>query len=134
MKAAIAAAVVLALASCTNARPSAQSPASPTITAIPAAPTPSESPAPTAAGFTSPLSCAASVTAVHGLALFEYFGSNVLGILDVSNPLKPLLVCTLSPAQGGRFVQSPSKIAFYVADQLGVADLSTGEGVQMDGS
>jgi hypothetical protein len=49
----------------------------------------------------------------------------VLEILDVSNPVKPSLACTLSPAQGARFL-SGTKVAFWVGDELGSADLVSG--------
>src|SRR4029077_1277369 len=51
----------------------------------------------------------------------------MLEVLDVSNPLKPALLCLLSPAQGGRFTQVPNQIVFWVGDQLGSADLSSGK-------
>jgi hypothetical protein len=44
-------------------------------------------------------------------------------ILDVANPVKPLQLCILSPADGGRFV-SATKVAFSAGDRLGLADLS----------
>jgi hypothetical protein len=62
--------------------------------------------------------------------LFAYGISNVLGIVDVSNPIKPSFLCTLSPAQGGRFIQSRDTVAFWTGDRLGSVDLSTGKVVQ----
>jgi hypothetical protein len=46
-------------------------------------------------------------------------------LLDVSNPVKPSLVCTLMPAYGARIL-SATKLAFWNGDQLGIADLSSG--------
>jgi len=59
----------------------------------------------------------------HPLALFRDYGLEPLAILDVSNPLKPSVACTLSPANGGRFL-SATKIAFWAGDKLGTADLA----------
>jgi hypothetical protein len=56
----------------------------------------------------------------------------VLGILDVSDPLKPTLLCWLSGASGGRFVQSPTQIAFWNGNKLGSADLTSGKVVHTD--
>jgi hypothetical protein len=81
---------------------------------------------------TAQLKCAKPVTATHGLALFEYFGTSVLGILDVSNPLKPTLLCWLSGASGGRFNQAPNQIVFWVGNTLGAVDLTSGKVVQTD--
>jgi hypothetical protein len=72
------------------------------------------------------------VTATHGLVLFEYADSSVLGVLDVSDPLKPNLLCWLSGAKGGRFIQSATQIAFWIDDKLGTADLASGKVIQTD--
>ena len=133
MRVAIAAAAVLALAGCqasgtANAqRPTASALQSP----IPASAAPTVTPS-AGLGFTSQLNCDRPVTALHGLALFTYSNTSVLGILDVSNPLKPVLLCWLSPAQGGRFDRSSTHIVFWVGDKLGAADLSSGKVVQTD--
>jgi hypothetical protein len=130
MRVVIAAAAVLALAGC-QASGNAQGPtASAPRTAIPASTAPS--PSPTAVALTTQLTCNKPVTATHGLALFEYPNTSVLGILDVSDPLKPTLLCWLSPAQGGRFDQSPTQIAFWTGDKLGSADLTSGKVIQTD--
>ena len=130
MRVAIAAAVVLALAGCGTQ--SAQGPpASAPRTAAPTS-APIEAPSPTAATFTSQLTCNKPVTATHGLALFEYFGTSVLGVLDVSDPLKPTLLCWLTRAQGGRFDRSPTQIVFWNGNQLGSADLASGKVVLTD--
>src|SRR5450759_5888077 len=129
MRLAIAAVAVLALAGC-QASGAAQRPTgSPSQTSIPTS-TPTEPPSPTAAAFPSQLNCDRPVTATHGLALFEYANSSVLGVLDVSNPLKPALLCWLSGAKGGRFNQSATQIVFWIGDELGTADLSSGKVVQ----
>jgi hypothetical protein len=46
-------------------------------------------------------------------------------LLDVSNPVKPYLACTLSPAFGAHFL-SDTKLSFWIGDQLGTADLRSG--------
>lgn len=48
-----------------------------------------------------------------------------MGVLDVSNPLKPTVLCTIAAATGGRFI-SATHIAFWVGDKIGTADLATG--------
>jgi hypothetical protein len=132
MRVAITALAVLALAGCqASGTSNAQRPtSSPSQTAIPASPT--EQPSPTAAAFPSQLNCDRPVTATHGLALFEYANSSVLGVLDVSNPLKPVLLCWLSGAKGGRFNQSATQIVFWIGDKLGTADLTSGKVAQTD--
>jgi hypothetical protein len=60
------------------------------------------------------------------MAIFRLPGTPpVLEILDVSNPLKPSLACTLSPAEGAHFL-SGTKVVFWVGDELGSADLVSG--------
>jgi hypothetical protein len=131
MRVALAAAVVLALAGCST--PGAQGPTtSAPRTAVPSFTTPSETPSPAAGTFTSQLNCNKPVTSTHGLALYEYAGASVLGILDVSDPLKPTLLCWLSGASGGRFDQAPNQIVFWIGNKLGVADLTSGKVVQTD--
>ena len=129
MRFAIAVAAVLVLAGCSTQR--AQGPASAPRTAIPIS-TPTGASSPTVATFSSQLNCDRPVTATHGLVLFEYFDSSVLGVLDVSDPLKPNLLCWLSGAKGGRFTQSGTQIAFWVDDKLGTANLASGKVVQTD--
>jgi hypothetical protein len=127
----MAVAVVLALAGCGTQ--TAQGPtASASRTAAPISVAPTDQPSPTAAAFPSQLNCDRPMTATHGLVLFEYANSSVLGVLDVSNPLKPVLLCWLSGAQGGRFNQSATKIVFWIGDKLGTADLTSGKVVQTD--
>ena len=134
MRVVFAAVAALSLAVCQAAcAPSAPGPtASAPRTAVPASPAPTQAPSPTAAALTTQLTCNKPVTATHGLALFEYSNTNVLGILDVSDPLKPTLLCWLSPAQGGRFDQAPNEIVFWIGDMLGAADLTSGKVVQTD--
>lgn len=48
----------------------------------------------------------------------------------MSNPLKPALLCLLGPAQGGRFDQAPTQLSFWIGDQLGSADLTSGKVVE----
>ena len=60
------------------------------------------------------------------MALLQRYGqSPVLDVVDVSDPIKPVLLCTLGPAGGGRF-QSASKITFWSGSKLGTADLASG--------
>jgi hypothetical protein len=132
MRVAIAAVAVLALAGCQASGSSGARTASAPRTAIPVSAAPTEPPSPTAAAFPSQLNCDRPVTATHGLALFEYANSSVLGVLDVSNPLKPVLLCWLSGAKGGRFNQSATQIVFWIDDKLGTADLTSGKVVQTD--
>jgi hypothetical protein len=128
---AIVAAILLGLAGC-QASPSQGTSSSASRTAVPPSTIPTETPSPTAAALTSQLNCNKPVTATHGLALYEYGGASVLGILDVSNPLKPALLCWLSGASGGRFVQAPNQVVFWIGNKLGAANLTSGEVVQTD--
>jgi hypothetical protein len=130
MRVVIAAAAVLLMAGCqASGTPTT---ASAPRTATPASAGPSQSPSPSPVASATQLTCSKPVTATHGLALFEYFNTSVLGILDVSDPLKPTLLCWLSPALGGRFNQSPTQIVFWIGNTLGAADLTSGKVVQTD--
>jgi hypothetical protein len=131
MRVAMAAVILLALAGC-QASPSSQGPSASAPRTVVPLPTSTETPSPTADAFTSQLNCSKPVTATHGLALFEYAGSSVLGILDVSNPLKPALLCWLSGASGGRFDQASNQIVFWIGNKLGAANLTSGKVVQTD--
>lgn len=77
--------------------------------------------------FSTELTCAHQPVPGNRLVLFRnvYDSQMPLGVLDVSVPTAPVLDCALSPAQGGRFL-SATKIAFWIEDYLGVADLATG--------
>ena len=132
MRVAIAAVAVLALAGCQASGSSGAPTASAPQTVLPVSAPPTESPSPTAAAFPSQLNCDRPVIATHGLALFEYANSSVLGVLDVSNPLKPVLLCWLSGAKGGRFNHSATQLVFWIGDKLGTADLTSGKVVQTD--
>ncbi|HXB03264.1 MAG TPA: hypothetical protein VNY77_00190 [Candidatus Angelobacter sp.] len=125
--------VFCALTACVSGVPRASS-APPTSTATPPSITtrPSSSPSgissPPGEPFTTKLTCGKPVTATHGLALYELATTPpILEVLDVSNPLKPALLCLLSPAQGGSFDQAPNEVVFWIGDQLGAADLSSGQ-------
>jgi hypothetical protein len=105
--------------------------ASPSTTAPPptsiSTPSGSGTPSPADEPFTTRLNCGRPVTAAHGLALYALtISPPMLEILDVSNPSRPALLCLLSPAQGGRFVQA-TEVVFWMGDQLGSADLSSGK-------
>ena len=72
------------------------------------------------------LTCAGQVSASRAMAVYRPLVTPPLvEILDTSNPLKPSVACTLSPAQGARFL-SGTKVAFWVGDELGTADLVSG--------
>jgi hypothetical protein len=99
----------------------------PSITTGPSS-SPSGIPSPAGAPFTTKLTCGRPVSATHGLALYELATTPpILEVLDVSNPLKVVLLCLLSPAQGGSFDQAPNEVVFWIGDQLGSADLSSGQ-------
>src|SRR5260370_40601536 len=118
-----------ALTACVRSGPTASSP-SPTITNSPSS-SPSGSPSPAGQPFTTKLACGRPVTATQGLALYELATTPpILEVLDVSNPLSPGLLCLLSPAQGGSFDQAPNEVVFWIGDQLGSANLSSGQVVQ----
>jgi len=81
--------------------------------------------------FTTRLHCGRPVTATHGLALYSLpISPPMLEVLDISNPLKPALLCTLGPAQGGRFDQVHKRLLFFIGDQMGMADLASGNVLQ----
>jgi hypothetical protein len=132
MRVAIAAAAVLALAGCQASGTSSAQLATPSPSQTPTPVAASPTPSPTATPFPSQLNCNKPVTATHGLALFEYANTSVLGVLDVSIPLRPVLLCWLSGAQGGRFNQSATQIVFWMGDKLGTADLTSQKVVQTD--
>jgi hypothetical protein len=132
----IAAAALIAfcaLTACVRSSPTGSSPSptsgspSPSITISPSS-SPGATPSPGSEPFTTKLTCGRPVTATHGLALYELATTPpILEVLDVSNPLKPALLCLLSPAQGGSFDQAPNRVVFWIGDQLGSADLSSGQ-------
>ena len=103
---------------------------SPTIATNPSS-SPSSTASPVGGPSTTKLTCGRPVTATHGLALYELATTPpILEVLDVSNPLKPALLCLLSPAQGGSFDQAPNEVVFWIGDELGSADLASGKVVQ----
>ena len=63
----------------------------------------------------------ATAVAIYRVATTSPF----VELVDVSNPLKPNLACTLGPAYGARSL-SFTKVAFWIGDQLGTADLGSG--------
>jgi hypothetical protein len=57
--------------------------------------------------------CGSRPVAGHPLLLSRSDATQAgLAVLDVLNPLKPIPVCQLTPASGGRFI-SETKIAFW---------------------
>jgi hypothetical protein len=72
------------------------------------------------------VTCGDTRVGATALALYQYpTTSPFVELLDVSNPVKPYLACTLKPATGAHFL-SDTKFAFWSGDQLGIADLSSG--------
>ena len=78
------------------------------------------------------LTCGDSHIGAKALALYQYPrpSSPFVELLDVSNPVKPSLACTLMPAEGAHFL-SDTKLAFWIGDQLGTADLGSGAIIQI---
>src|SRR5467141_1444891 len=100
---ALALVAAMVLAGCTSA-PAASSSRSPKPSLSPAAspipsalPTSPASPSPTDQAFATTVNCTHPYNRSHGVALFSYPGA--IGVLDVSNVLKPFLLCWFSPAQ-----------------------------------
>lgn len=72
------------------------------------------------------LNCGDTHIGASALAVYRFGGTSpFVDILDMSNPLKPSLVCTLMPAEGAHLL-SDTKLAFWIGDQLGTADLGSG--------
>jgi hypothetical protein len=79
------------------------------------------------------LNCGDSRIGARALAIYRYLSiPAVIELLDVSNPLKPYLACTLTPADGAHLL-SDTKLAFWSGDQLGTVDLSSGTPITMTG-
>lgn len=117
---------LITLAACGSG--TARSASSPSVSAPAGSPSASATPGPQR--LNALLHCARQPSSARALALVHsYLQQEPLVILDVSNPLKPVVACTLSQAQGGRFL-SATKIAFWSGDKLGVADVSAGTVVQ----
>jgi hypothetical protein len=139
VKALILLAAVL-LAGCTTPYYSSSKSPSPSaaptaITTAPVTPTstpvvqPSSSPSP--AAMATRLNCGDSRIGAKALAIYRYPSTPaVIELLDVSNPLKPYLACTLTPADGAHLL-SDTKLAFWIGDQLGTVDLSSGAPIAM---
>jgi len=72
------------------------------------------------------LTCGDSRIGATALAIYQY-GTTApfVDVLDVSNSVKPYVACRLSPALGAHFL-SDTKLAFWVDDELGTADLASG--------
>jgi hypothetical protein len=70
--------------------------------------------------------CAGQAATAHPLALSRGLGqTQPVGVLDLSNPVKPVLLCTIDGMDGGRFI-SGGRVAFWAGDKIGVIDLATG--------
>jgi hypothetical protein len=124
------------LAGCTSA-PAASSPPSSTpslspaassipsaLSAAPASPSPTDQPTATTVNCTHPYN------STHGVALVSYAGA--IGVLDVSNGLKPFLLCWFSPAQGAAFDQAAKQVVFWAGNHLGAIDLAAGKVTMTD--
>ena len=63
----------------------------------------------------------------HALVLFELATATppILEVADASDPVKPSLLCTLIPAQGGRFDQSSTRLLFWSGATIASADLNS---------
>src|ERR1700730_1529891 len=71
------------------------------------------------------VTCSSRPVTGHPLLLLQPGGiTPELAVLDVLDPLRPQQLCKLSPANGGRFL-SATKIAFWLGQQIGVADLTS---------
>jgi hypothetical protein len=109
-----------------SAEPTATSAATPKPT-----PVVSESPTPSPSPMATRLNCGDSRIGARALAIYRYPSTHgFIELLDVSNPLKPYLACTLMPA-GGTHILSDTKLAFWNGDQLGTVDLSSGTPITM---
>ena len=64
--------------------------------------------------------------------LFEFPTATppILEVVDVSNPLRPSSLCTLVPAQGGRFYQTANNVIFWTGNKLVRVNLTSGLEVQ----
>src|SRR6267378_3408614 len=114
------------LAGCTSAPAASSSPSpkpslSPAASSIPSA-------LPTAPATT--VNCSHPYNSTHGVALVSYAGA--IGVLDVSNGLKPFLLCWFSPAQGAAFDQAASQVVFWAGNHLGAIDLAAGKVTMTD--
>ena len=77
------------------------------------------------------VTCGDSRIGARALAIYRYPSiPAVIELLDVSDPLKPYLACTLAPADGAHLL-SDTKLAFWIGDQLGTVDLSSGTPITM---
>jgi hypothetical protein len=87
---------------------------------------PQSSAPPSPGTLSTQLNCGSQGLTTRSMAIYRLpITPPFIEILDVSNPLKPSLACTLSPAQGARFL-SATRVIFWVGDALGTADLISG--------
>lgn len=78
--------------------------------------------------FETQLNCGTGFTTAPDMVLNRYPGSSppLLEVLDTTDPLKPRLLCTLIPADGGEFGRSSHEVVFWLRNELGLADLAAG--------
>ena len=106
-------------------KPSLSPAASPIPSALPAA-----SRSPTDQPVATTVNCIHPYNSTHGVALVSYAGA--IGVLDVSNGLKPFLLCWFSPAQGAAFDQAANQVVFWAGNHLGAIDLAAGKVTMTD--
>jgi hypothetical protein len=79
------------------------------------------------------LRCGDSHIGATALAIYRHATTSpFVELLDMSNPVKPSLVCALMPANGAHIL-SATRVAFWLGDQLGIADLSSGSPITQTG-
>src|SRR5690348_10375562 len=119
--------LVMLLAACTGSGGASVASPSPSPSSA-ASSSPPPSPSPSATPGSTALKCVHPVTVPHGLVLFELatVSPPTLEVVDVTNPARPVLDCTLSPAQGGQFAGSTTVVRYVYAGHLGTVDLASG--------
>src|SRR5690349_12376482 len=111
-----------AVSSSPSLNPSSSQDASPIPSALPTAPA---SPSARDQSLATTVNCTHPYNSTHGVALVSYPGA--IGVLDVSNGLKPFLLCWFSPAQGAAFDQAANQVVFWAGNHLGTIDLAAGK-------
>lgn len=82
-------------------------------------------PSPSQVTMSTKLYCDAHIGAT-ALAIYQFATTSpFVEMLDVSNPLKPSIVCRMDPAYGAHLI-SNTKLAFWIGNELGTADLASG--------
>lgn len=111
--------VALLVVACSQGTATSRTTGSPT-------PTSQQTVSPPPVTMSTKLTCGDTHIGASALALYQVATTpQFIEMLDVSNPLKPALACRLDPVSGARFL-SATKLAFWIGDKLGTADLSSG--------